>query len=818
MKGYGLIGLAVVLAVVVSMIPASAVPMTNVTIYAETVKLYEHLEGQNPMTFYCLKNDSIVNLTVIFELNHTIPDTYTIWLVGQPVSGTNFDFSNASVIYLKRTNMTTTQTFDFTTKTQIRTDLIAGRYFVYVIGTNEGNQTNLVGKQKFELKLRNVKTPPMANQTYHIAMGLKDWEGNLEYGEYTAKICTAPVVVIPPAPVPQVLPCGCTYKQETVAGNNTTMQAVPESCFYLYAPYQEGYDFLGFKKFVDDLLIPDEIIPNSSVTIIPDYSKCIRTQNILPAINTAYEFILGPLGWVNDTSLWQWGQPVDLWDACPSAVAYKAWGLNLSGNYTETLQTNLTIQINGKCPFNGTVNVSFNYTSYLAPGDVVYVEGWDGTAWTQIGSITNANNGCMKSFSGSFNMDTSGGQSWSSTKIRFRFVPNNDGNTDLGFYVFNVTVNATGTGNTCPVCVEYKPLAYVTGCQCLADYEGNNYYDISYLNSKHPVWAEAVYRVNATGAYTYNLSKPLVIIFDNKEPTIAKSENADSYIFTVTDNLAGVEANADSEPIKVKYKDVGFDFKRWPIYMISTDIQEYTYDLYDPLKQTRSVAVHFDRIEIGSSDYLGVVGGCEDCYIFEFGYEDCDVYYYGSWNDWEWHVPQCIHSAWVRVPLNDCEMNCAEMGYCYGCDYIEGCDDCAKIEYYDYRYDSSFGISIDMLVYGTGIAVLKNGVDITAQCTINSDGFNATVIVPKSLVTAGDEIVVVATDKVGNANYYKLTADSGVPSTPPPTTPPQEPWQNYDTNGNGDIEDLELITAIIDWLNGRIGDLDLISIILKWLI
>ncbi|MEM2426561.1 MAG: hypothetical protein QXE83_06160, partial [Archaeoglobaceae archaeon] len=247
MKRYGLIGIAL-LAIVVLTLPVGAVPLKNVTILAEiqtdegpaTIKLYEHLEGQDPMTYYCLKNDTEVNLIFIFELNHTIPDTYTIWLVGQPVQGTNFDFSAANVVYLKRTNMTTSQTFDFTTKTQIRSDLIAGRYFVFVTGTQEGNQTNLVGNQKFELKVSNVKSPPLVNQTYHIAMGFKDWEGQVEYGEYTAKICTSPVIVIPPAPVPQVLPCGCTYKLETQDGNQTLMQAVPEGCFKLRAPYQEG--------------------------------------------------------------------------------------------------------------------------------------------------------------------------------------------------------------------------------------------------------------------------------------------------------------------------------------------------------------------------------------------------------------------------------------------------------------------------------------------------------------------------------------------------------------------------------------------------
>ncbi|MEM2086715.1 MAG: cohesin domain-containing protein [Archaeoglobaceae archaeon] len=44
-----------------------------------------------------------------------------------------------------------------------------------------------------------------------------------------------------------------------------------------------------------------------------------------------------------------------------------------------------------------------------------------------------------------------------------------------------------------------------------------------------------------------------------------------------------------------------------------------------------------------------------------------------------------------------------------------------------------------------------------------------------------------------------------------------EPWQAYDSNGNGKIEDQELIAAIMDWLGNRISDLELINVIIKWL-
>ena len=44
-----------------------------------------------------------------------------------------------------------------------------------------------------------------------------------------------------------------------------------------------------------------------------------------------------------------------------------------------------------------------------------------------------------------------------------------------------------------------------------------------------------------------------------------------------------------------------------------------------------------------------------------------------------------------------------------------------------------------------------------------------------------------------------------------------EPWQLYDQNHDGKIDDQELINAILDWLNNLISDEQLINIILKWL-
>ena len=44
-----------------------------------------------------------------------------------------------------------------------------------------------------------------------------------------------------------------------------------------------------------------------------------------------------------------------------------------------------------------------------------------------------------------------------------------------------------------------------------------------------------------------------------------------------------------------------------------------------------------------------------------------------------------------------------------------------------------------------------------------------------------------------------------------------EPWQKYDKDGNGKIDDSELLDAIMDWLNNKLNDLDLLNIIVKWL-
>ncbi|MEM3505701.1 MAG: hypothetical protein QW532_05680 [Archaeoglobaceae archaeon] len=782
MKKYGLIGLMLL---VMAMIPTSAVEFTNVTVTFE-------MDG-NPVT--CPSNDSIVNMTIRFELDTTFPDTYTIWIVPQPIVQSNFNFTDAKLGYVKRnaTDQTNNATVIFRE---------VGRFVVYV---NEGGTKTLSGNNVFELKIVNVTTPPSPGN-YTIALGLKDYSGYIQYGEYAIVKRICPVPVVPEVPEPAVKPCGCAYKLE----DNTLMQAVPEACFKLVAPYKEGMKFLGFKKFIDDPLIPVEVITN----FYTEYSgECLIMEDREKlAVDQDFNFSIGSFGW-NGEGDWQWGQPIDLIDICPDLAGYRAWGLKLNANYTAgSVVYNLTSPLLGDCNFNGTVNVYIEYYSQLEDGDYVVIEAWNGTHWVELGNITaDDNTDCRGgSLSTSYQMNATG--EWK-TQIRFRFVGDGDTATDKGFYVYYVEIKSQDTC-TYKKCAEYKPEYYYTKCQCL-----KTYVDIE-LNAEYSVWTEAIYYVNDTGIYQNKTSKAFNIVFDNAPPTFRDPQDTGtSLVFSITDNLAGVEANADSEPINVKYKDVGFQFSRWNTYPPYDRDIRYYYDLYDPLKQTRSVAVHFDRIELGYQDYLSIIGGCRDCDIFEYNPGDwggnCWYGLYTDWGDYYWDG--CPHSMWVRVPLQNCEMNCSASGYCEGgCYYLEECDDCAKIRFYDNLGSSQFGISIDMLVYGTGIAVLKNGVDITDQCTIASDGFNATVTVPKNILAAGDEVVVVATDKVGNANYLKYIV-SGVPATPPPTTPPQEPWQAYDSNGNGTIEDQELIAAILDWLDNRLSDQELINVILKWL-
>ena len=44
-----------------------------------------------------------------------------------------------------------------------------------------------------------------------------------------------------------------------------------------------------------------------------------------------------------------------------------------------------------------------------------------------------------------------------------------------------------------------------------------------------------------------------------------------------------------------------------------------------------------------------------------------------------------------------------------------------------------------------------------------------------------------------------------------------KPWQKYDEDGNGKINDTELLKAIMDWLSNKISDQDLLNVIMKWL-
>ncbi|MEM0301947.1 MAG: hypothetical protein QXI54_02105 [Archaeoglobaceae archaeon] len=829
MKGYGLIGLVLL---VILMLPASAVPMKNVTIYAEfeyegqmvNKTIYQFIDGMSAPYIPCtLPNNTTANLIFEFELNHTgtIPDTYTIRIVPQPpMPGVEFYFGLADIGSYYRTNLTAMATWDLTSKAIKNTT--APSYLV-VTEVNEQNYTQLVGPQKFKLNITNVKTPNKGGY-FVTAINLMDYYQTVEYGEYTAKICVAEHVVIPP-PNPQVLPCEgvCYYNYNSTT--NTVMQAVPDSCFYLKAPYQEGRELLYFKKFIK---MPGEDGVSRWVWVeqvtpqVKNTNVCLEPGNIeVPSLEGRelyYYFDIDSYSWTGDGQ-WKYGEPTILGapNACPDTYYYtgkplssmNVWGFNLTGRYLDRPGNLTSPPIALRCN-NSSINVYFMYTSNLAGNDKVVFEAYYGGQWNTIKEFTIDDNTCLDKFEYTISDTGAAGN----IQFRFRFVNDTNPSNGYGFYVYEFYLVS---GNTCyiPGCAKYKPDYYYTDCECLGDYTKID------LNYKYEVTVEAVYYDPVADAtFSSYPKKNLTIIIDNTGPTFsAMQDTGTSLVFSITDNLVGVEANADSEPIKVKYKDVGFQFSRWNTYPPYDRDIRYYYDLYDPLKQTRSVAVHFDRIELGYQDYLSIIGGCRDCDIFEYNPGDwggnCRYGLYTDWDEYYWNG--CPHSMWVRVPLQNCEMDCSASANCEGCYYMEECDDCAKIRFYDNLGSSQFGISIDMLVYGTGIAVLKNGVDITDQCTIASDGFNATVTVPKNILAVGDEVVVVATDKVGNANYLKYIV-SGVPSTPPPTTPPpQEPWQAYDSNGNGKIEDQELIAAILDWLGNELSDQELINVILKWL-
>jgi|GEM_PF-6438472 len=69
-----------------------------------------------------------------------------------------------------------------------------------------------------------------------------------------------------------------------------------------------------------------------------------------------------------------------------------------------------------------------------------------------------------------------------------------------------------------------------------------------------------------------------------------------------------------------------------------------------------------------------------------------------------------------------------------------------------------------------------------------------------------------------NFGIVKATVDgSNVGVEVTPVTIVLEPWQKYDSDGNGKISDMELINAIMDWLNGDISDMELLNVIIKWL-
>jgi len=126
-------------------------------------------------------------------------------------------------------------------------------------------------------------------------------------------------------------------------------------------------------------------------------------------------------------------------------------------------------------------------------------------------------------------------------------------------------------------------------------------------------------------------------------------------------------------------------------------------------------------------------------------------------------------------------------------------------EYLDSETYGVFGF-METIVNGTNyvkyLGLSTDPVDTSSKIKVASVKF-------KAVGDLGDEICFnVITALIDGINASVISKCISISS---------EPWQWYDQNHNGKIDDYELINAILDWLNGQITDDQIINIILKWI-
>jgi len=764
-----LLGVLLIMSIIAIAVPVSAQPrIINVTV---TPSIY------NP----CIKT----TMTVEFNINSTLPEDGIIRI--------GFLYGTFNITSVTDVKVYYNTGAGYTPANDYTWGITVSPPDNYVWIQRDGTGLRLNTGNMVKVIIYNITTP-CTEGTYNVYVGTWGGGGATQWDSGVAQVQIKAIVV---PEKPWIEPCE-EYGYDEEKG--VVKRFYPDACFKICIPYMEheGLRFEGAEVLVYDPV--NDVWKDLQWHNQSDFDLCNKTECTPVGWMHVFDFANSSGGFTANGS-WEWGEPIDLIDHCDRSYN-NAWGLNLEGNYTANEVSYLmspTIFLNDGNKYTGTVYLSFDYSSFLDPNATVDVQYWNATtnSWVTILTIkgnSSWDNQCLND-SGVLSFNVANQEA---TQIRFWFN-NTDANTDIGFYLHYLAVWVDQNCTETPVYYCLNNTAFGIPCGCCE--QGGCYCDDCVCkkvclepNSVTTFKVKAIYYDVNYNEYKKSFSDPLTYIIDtNQGPEITLDGSDDNYVYVnVNDSLSGVATTGDiyiANGFETPHNSPGFDGD-WTY-------EDYYYHVVPPDESYKSACIHFDRIEMAPTSYI-IIFYDERCYIPI--YEIIKDWWLENYTNYMCdHLIlhyESLHEGWFTLPLSK-----DQLSECCGHCLIDNKG--ALVHYHHGLYSVEYGFHVDMVIFGTGLKVFLDGNDITSECVIEYvDDNNVTIKVPKSLLGESEhELMVVATDNVGNANYakFKVSAEGGGQQPTPPTNIEQTIHKYYpgaDVSNKNDV-----LQAIINAIN-----------------
>jgi aspartate 1-decarboxylase len=444
-------------------------------------------------------------------------------------------------------------------------------------------------------------------------------------------------------------------------------------------------------------------------------------------------------------STWECGEPLQSNAQFIAWLDYqdKGWATGLGHNYNPAEDSYLyTKQI----PINlsdynpeGYISVSYTVSTVFESGDWYALEySTDGVNWyTYTGPIPVSS------------LDPN------ATFIQFRWHVYTDGDTgtDEGIYIDWFSV------------YYYRSITDYTSCYGYT-YFYPWWYDFPYDETTYNFTVKAVYcKSTPNGDYCMEapLSDPVSITIDTQGPDISMDKttfNASEDVNVYFNDFVGVDTTNDDFYVNTEGFTANYDYF-WSLPLVD----DWRYITWD----NKYINVHFKNIDLSGDDYIFLwvgniswTGGVNNVPVrspsqawwygglvvgnITYNYWEEFPEPWGWWGPWNDYFGSVHGDLWFKFPVSAsevCWLSYEGDGYIF---------------YYD-NYPPNYGFDVDLITYGTGVKVYLDGVDITDSVTITENG----VTIPNAMADGSPlsygthELLVVATDKVGNANSFSTT-------------------------------------------------------------